>query len=223
MELSAFIGVPMGGFFDGADIVFATLAPLVATLGVPIETPTLPTKSVPINKGTHTGKVSEATPVPTEIHSPQEVATPPATVQTKASSPTTPLVISTSDPFAALSQAVKDGSSLVVTPSSIHSSATHRPDVDLSSEGSENVLEDLEDELVLKKRIFDFDDEEDAPLEIEFMGMCLSPFFLFLVKSIPPPLFCHLFLMRMYLRLPFTTISFNLYVYFRILQRLLRG
>ena len=75
-------------------------------------------------EGTHTRKVSEATPIPTKTFTPQEVATPPATVQTEVASPVTPLVISTSDPFAVLSQAVKDGSSLVVTPSSIPSSAT---------------------------------------------------------------------------------------------------
>ena len=54
---------------------------------------------------------------------------------------------------------MKDGSSLVVTPSSIPSLATCGPDVDLSSEGSEDILEDLEDEPVLKKRIYDFDDK----------------------------------------------------------------
>ena len=79
------------------------------------------------------------------------MATPTATVQTEATSPITPLVISTSDPFAVLSQAVKDGSSLIVTPSSIPSSATCGPDVDLSSEGSKDVLEDLDDEPVLKE------------------------------------------------------------------------
>ena len=71
---------------------------------------------------------------------------------------------------------MKDGSSLVVTPS-IPSSATHGPNVDLSSEGSEDVLDDPDDEPVLKKRISDSDDEEGAPPETEFMGMCLSPFF----------------------------------------------
>ena len=119
-------------------------------------------------------------------HFPQEVVTPPATVQTEAASPTTSLVISTSDPFAALSQAMKDGFSLVVTPSSIPNSATRGPNVDLSSEGSKDVLQDPKDEPVLKKKIFDSDDEKDAPPETEFMGMCLSPFFLFLAKSIPP-------------------------------------
>ena len=45
-----------------------------------------------------------------------------------------------------LSQVMKDGSSLVVTPSSIPSSATCGFDADLSSdEGSEEVLKDSED------------------------------------------------------------------------------
>ena len=79
------------------------------------------------------------------------MATLATTVQTEAASPITPFVISTSDPFAVLSQAVKDGSSLVVTPSSIPSSATRGPDVDLSSEGSKDILEDLDDEPVSKK------------------------------------------------------------------------
>ena len=60
---------------------------------------------------------------------------------------------------------MKDGSSLVVTPSSIPSSAIRGPDVDLSSEESEDILEDLEDEPVLKKRISDSDEEESAPLQ----------------------------------------------------------
>ena len=60
---------------------------------------------------------------------------------------------------------MKDGSSLVVTPSSIPSSAIRGPDVDLSSEESEDILEDLEDEPVLKKRISDSDEEENAPLQ----------------------------------------------------------
>ena len=85
----------------------------------------------------------------------------------------TPLVISTSDPFAALSQAVKDGSSLVVTSSSIPISATHGPNAALSSEEFEDILEDPEDEPVLGRRISEFEEEE-------FMGMrYLSSLFLF--------------------------------------------
>ena len=71
---------------------------------------------------------------------------------------------------------MKDGSSLVVTPSSIPSLATCGPDVDLSSEGSEDILEDSDDEPVLKKRISNSDDKESAPPETEFMGMCLFSF-----------------------------------------------
>ena len=50
---------------------------------------------------------------------------------------------------------MKDGSSLVVTPSSIPSYATHGLDADLSSEESKDILEDPEDEPFLKKRISD--------------------------------------------------------------------
>ena len=74
-----------------------------------------------------------------------------------------PLIILTRDPFATLSQAVKDGSSLVVTLSSIPSSAIRGPDVDLSSEESKDILEDPEDEPILKKRISDSNEEESAP------------------------------------------------------------
>ena len=83
---------------------------------------------------------------------------------------------------------MKDGSSLVVTPSSIPNFATCVLDVDLSSEGSEDVLEDPDDEPVLKKRIFDSDDEESVPPEVEFIGICLSSFlpFFFLPSSFFP-------------------------------------
>ena len=74
---------------------------------------------------------------------------------------------------------MNDGSSLVVTPSSIPSSTTRGPNMDLSSKGFKDFLEDPDDEPVLKKRISDSDEEKDAPAETEFMGMCLSPFFLF--------------------------------------------
>ena len=48
---------------------------------------------------------------------------------------------------------MKDGSSLVVTPSFIPNSATYRPNANLSSdEGSEKVLEDFKDEPVIKKK-----------------------------------------------------------------------
>ena len=102
-ELSASMGAPMGGLFDEADIVFATPVPSATAPKVPAEAPSLPTEPIPIDDGTHTGKVSKVTPVPVETHSSQGVVTPPATLQIEASSPATPLVISTSDPFTALS------------------------------------------------------------------------------------------------------------------------
>ena len=79
-ELSASTDAPMEGFLNGADVVFATLVPSAAAPGVPAEAPSLPTKLVLIDDGTHTGKVSEATPVPAETYSSQEVVTPPTTV-----------------------------------------------------------------------------------------------------------------------------------------------
>ena len=99
--------------------------------------------------------------------------------------------------------------------------------MDLSSKGSEDVLEDPDDEPALKKRISDSNEEESVPPETEFMGMCLSPFlfffFFFFAKFILSLFFCHLFLTRMYLRLPVAAISLYLYAYFCALQRLLRG
>ena len=83
---------------------------------------------------------------------------------------------------------------MVVTPSSIPSSATRGPDVDLSFQGSEDVLEDPNDEHVLKKRIYDFDDERSVPPEAEFMGMCLSPFLLFCFCQVHSSLFFFFFL-----------------------------
>ena len=60
---------------------------------------------------------------------------------------------------------MKDGSSLVVTPSSIPISATRGPDADLSSEESEDILEDTDDELILGRRISESEEEE-------FMDKC---------------------------------------------------
>ena len=91
----------------------------------------------------------------------QKGATPMGASHTRSASPTTPLVISASDPFVTLSQAMKDGSLLVVTPSSIPSSATQGPDANLSSdEGFKKVLEDSEDKLIMKKRVSDSDEDD---------------------------------------------------------------
>lgn len=71
---------------------------------------------------------------------------------------------------------MKDGSFLVVTPSSIPSSATRGPNANLSlDEGWEDVLEDSEDEPVMKTRVSDFDKNSDGDeQEAATMGMCSS-------------------------------------------------
>ena len=101
---------------------------------------------------------------------------------------------------------MKDGSSLVVTPSSILSSATHGPDVDLSFEGSEDVLEEPDDEPTMKKRVSDFEEQESAEHEAEFMGMCLlillSSLLLFFFFF-----FYYLIFIHIYLCHPFEAVS----------------
>ena len=209
---------------------FATPSSSTTAPRVPAVATTLPTEPVSIDEGTHTGEVNEATLVPAKTLTPREVATPPTIVQTEAASPVTLPIISINDPFAVLSQAVKDGSSLVVTPSSIPSSTTHGPDVDLSFKGSKDILEDPDDEPVSKKRISDSDEEENVLPEAEFMGMCLCSFLFFFfffflgfcqVHSSP---FCHLLpytyvlAFPLLLQSPFICVPTSL-----LLQRLLRG
>ena len=199
-------------------MAFATPPPSAAAHGAPTETPTPSTESIPREEGTHTERVSETTPISTETLTPPEGVIPSAVVQTKAASPVLPLVISTSDPFTALSQAVKDGSSLVFTHSSIPNSATRGPNTDLSSEGSEDILEDPNDELVLKKRISDSDEAESAPPEPKFMGMCLPLFFF--VEFTFFFFFCYLFLIHMYLRCSLRWSPLYLYAYFPVCRNL---
>ena len=95
------MGVPMEGFFDGAEAILATLAPPVAHKA-PAKTPTPSAEPVP-REGTHVEGVSETTPLLAERLTPSEGAIPLAVVQTKTTSPVLPLVISTSDPFADIS------------------------------------------------------------------------------------------------------------------------
>lgn len=88
--------------------------------------------------------------------------------QTECASPSTPPIISANAPFVAFSQAVKDGSFLVVTLLSIPSSATHGPNMDFSSdEGSEEVIEDFEDKPILKKRVSDSNEDDGSDHEAE--------------------------------------------------------
>ena len=95
------MGTSMEGFLDGAE--FAMPATSAATHGVSVETSTSPTEPIPIDEGTHTGEVSEVTAPPAETSSVQMGATPPAATQIETT-PVTSLIISTGDPFAALSQ-----------------------------------------------------------------------------------------------------------------------
>ena len=180
-EISASMGVPMEGFFDGAEAVLSTPAPPAAHKA-PAKTPTPSAEPVP-REGTHVEGVGETTPLPAERFAPSEGATPSAVVQTKITPSILPLVISSSDPFADISQAAKGSTSLVVTPS-IPGSATRGPDLDLSSEGSANIFEDPDDVPVLKRTISDFDEEDSASSGPDLMGMYrLSsssfPFFFF--------------------------------------------
>ena len=87
---------------------------------------------------------------------------------------------------------MKDGSSLVVTPSSISSFITRGPGTNLSfDEGSEEVFEDSEDEPTMKKRVFDSDEEDSGEHETEAMGMYLLPLLGLLFR---PILYCFHFL-----------------------------
>ena len=140
------MGVPMEGFFDGADVVFATPAPSAATHKDPAKTPTPSAEPAP-REGTHIEGVGETTHLSAKTPTPLERVVSPTAVQTKTAPSVLPLVISTSDPFAAISQAAKGGASLVVTPSSIPGSATRGPDTDLSFEGSDDILKDPDDEI----------------------------------------------------------------------------
>ena len=172
------MGVPMEGFFDGAKAVLLTPTPTTAHK-TPAKTPTPSTEPVP-REGTHVEGFGETTPLPAERPTPLEGAIPSTVIQTKTTSPVLPLVISTSDPFAAISQAAKGGASLVVTPSSISGSATRGSDPNLSSKGFNDILEDLDDAPVLKRRISDSDEEGSASPELDFMGMYLfSPYLFF--------------------------------------------
>ena len=72
------MGVPMKGFFDGADAVFATPALSTAAHKAPTKAPTPSAESVPKEEGTHTEGVGETTPLPTETPAPPERAISPA-------------------------------------------------------------------------------------------------------------------------------------------------
>ena len=136
-------------------------------------------------------RVSESAFIPTKTPTPLKGVTSTAASQTESASPVMPPIISISNPFVSLSQAVKDGSTLVVTPSSIPSSAIRGPDADLSSnEGSKEVLEDSEDEPTMKKRVSDSDEEDSDKHKTESISMYLLPLLGLLFH--PILYYCHL-------------------------------
>ena len=81
-ELSASIGTPMEGFFDGANVVFkaTTPAPPAIAQGVLAEASIPSTEPVPIGKGTYMEGISETTLIPVETLTPEEGAILPAVV-----------------------------------------------------------------------------------------------------------------------------------------------
>ena len=119
---------PIEGFFDGAEAMAETMASasIATAQGALTKALVPPSKPISIEESTQAKKVAieEFAPITTEIPTPQKGVSPTGASQTKSTSLATPLVISTSNPFIALSQAMRDGSSLVVTPSSIPNSTT---------------------------------------------------------------------------------------------------
>ena len=110
---------------------------------------------------------------------------------------------------------------MVVTLSSIPSSATHGPDADLSFEGSEDVLEDPDDEPTMKKMASDFEEEESVEHEAEFMGMHLLIFLsslLFYIYIYISALYTYVFVSPL-----FAAVSLYLACPFLRLQRPLRS
>ena len=123
---------------------------------------------------------------------------------------------------------MKDGSSLIVTPSSIPNFATRGPNVDLSSEGSEDVLEDSDDEPVSKKRISDSDERRIFPSRLNSWVCAFLPsfffFFFFFGQVHSSPFFCHLLPYTYVLASPlFATISLYLYAYFPVFADTFEG
>ena len=187
------MGTPMEGFFDGTDIMAKAMAPTpAAAQGAPVETSIPSPKPDPVEESAQTERVGEFTSILAEAPTHQKRVTPTDASQTRSASLATPPIICGSDPFATFSQAIKDGSFLVVTPSSIPSSTTRGPNADLSSdEGSEEVFEDSKDDSITKKRVSNFDEDDSGKHETAAMGMCLLPLLdlLFSPSPAPPPFF----------------------------------
>ena len=119
----------IGGFFEGVEIFAKAMTSTATTIAgeVSAEVSIPPSEAIPTEDGTSIegGIIGESTPVSTEPATPLKGATSLVMTQVESASPvTSPLINSTSDHFVALSRVVKDGSSLVVTLSSIPTSTT---------------------------------------------------------------------------------------------------
>ena len=67
------MGMPMEGFFDGADIVAEAIAfTFVATLGVPVEASIPSPKPIPVEENTQAKRVGEFVPILVEIPTPRK-------------------------------------------------------------------------------------------------------------------------------------------------------
>lgn len=156
----------MEGFFNRTDAMANAMASAFATTtqGAPAKASVLPSKPVSAKESTQAKRVviGESAPIPTKTPTPQKGVTPAVVSQTESTSPATPPIISIIAPFIALSQAVKDGSSLVVTPSFILSSTTQGSDTNLSSDkGSKEVFKDSNDEPIVRTRVSGSDKVSD--------------------------------------------------------------
>ena len=119
------MGTPMEGFFDRANVVAEAMASTsVATQGTPAEAPIPSSRPSPVEESGQTKRVGESVSIPAEIPNPQKGITLIGASQIGSAFPATPFVIFANDPFVTFSWAVKDGSSLVVTPLSIPIFAT---------------------------------------------------------------------------------------------------
>ena len=70
----------MEGFFNGADVVFATPAPFTTAHKASAKAPTPSAEPAPKEEGTHTKGVGETTPLAAETPAPPKRAISPAVV-----------------------------------------------------------------------------------------------------------------------------------------------
>nr|POF05223.1 hypothetical protein CFP56_56845 [Quercus suber] len=117
----------MKGFFADAKMIANEMAAAIATAASDVSTkaltpspkPVLAEKGAPVEEKIPEGPGLVTKGISVKVSTPPRGDASPTGAQTKESPLTTPPVISSSDPFTALSQEVRGGPSLVLTPSSI--------------------------------------------------------------------------------------------------------